>query len=321
MKTDQLHRMIASYPLPSEKTAARYRQLALALLGGDKTIGSIGGYAEARAALVYHAVTTARDILAVASANRSETMRRQLTDAARFLEMFPPGGGTGLTYLGPRSTKTQRKRRIYGLPPDWRNRIFAVVMQQCPEAAPAVAVLEVTGLRPAELAKGVTITRLPQGQLSLAITGAKVNDTRGQPWREIVAFATHPRVQWLQQLLDFLGKETATITLTRQRLHAVVTAASRNAFPGRADHMLPTPRTYRDQLSADLKNACPPIDVASVLGHLSERSQNAYAGSHHARGPVQWLSQTDTSRAIKPFGGPPWLGRPLVSSANDPTLS
>jgi hypothetical protein len=42
--------------------------------------------------------------------------------------------------------------------------------------------------------------------------------------------------------------------------------------------------------------------VATVLGHLSERSQSAYAGSRHARGSVGWIITATTSRQIKPFG-------------------
>jgi hypothetical protein len=94
----------------------------------------------------------------------------------------------------------------------------------------------------------------------------------------------------------------ATVQIHKHYLNYVITASAREAFPSLPDLLLPTPKTYRDQLSADLKKVCSPLEVATVLGHLSERSQAAYAGPRHARGGVSWINAASTSREIKTSG-------------------
>jgi hypothetical protein len=47
---------------PPMATAERYRRVAAEMLKGNKHIGSLGGFSEARAALVHHAISTAKAI-------------------------------------------------------------------------------------------------------------------------------------------------------------------------------------------------------------------------------------------------------------------
>jgi hypothetical protein len=292
--------IVARYCEPSIATADRYRHVATEMLKGEKQIGSTGGFSEARAALVHHAISTAKAILDTPENKRTPEMLKVLADAEKFLGLFPPGGGTGLVYSGKRTTKSERKKRIRGLAPNWRAAVFKIAKDCFPEDAAAVAVLELTGLRRAELAMGVQVQRCVEG-LHLRIQGAKVNMLRGQPMRTLVISFAHPRAAWLSKALHFSQSGFATVQINKHRLNYVVTACAREAFPSLPDSILPTPKTYRDQLSADLKKVCSALEVATVLGHLSERSQSAYAGPRYASGSVGWIIAASVSREVKPF--------------------
>jgi hypothetical protein len=298
---DRFVEMIANYCEPPIATAQRYRRVAAEMLSGRKHIGSAGGFSEARAALVHHAIATAKAIVDTPVETRTPEMLAALADAEKFLGLFPPGGGAGLVYSGKRTTKSERKKRIRGLAPDWRTAVFAVAKDCFPIDAAAVAVLELTGLRRAELANGVRVQRCVEG-LQFCIQGAKVNQLRGQPIRTLVISLAHPRAAWLASALDSTCSDVATVLIDKHHLNYVITACAREAFPALPDSLLPTPKTYRDQLSADLKKVCSALEVATVLGHLSERSQSAYAGSRHARGSVGWIIAASTSRQIEPSG-------------------
>jgi hypothetical protein len=297
---EKLAEIFARYSEPSIATAERYRRVAAQMLNGKKNIGSTGGFSEARAALVHHAITTAKAVVDTPMDARTPEMLKALADAEKFLALFPPGGGAGLVYSGKRTTKSKRKKRIRDLAPDWRSAVFEIAKDCFPKDAAALAVLELAGLRRAELEKGVRVKRCVEG-LRLCIHGAKVNPLRGQPTRTLVIALTHPRAAWLTKALDFSCSEFATVQINKHHLNYVITACAREAFPSLPDSLLPTPKTYRDQLSADLKKVCSALEVATVLGHLSERSQSAYAGSRHARGSVGWIIAASTSREIKPF--------------------
>jgi hypothetical protein len=299
---DRFVEMLARYCEPPIATAERYRRVAIQMLNGKKHVGSMGGFSEARAALVHHAVITARAILDTPTHAQTAEMVKALAEAKKFLALFPPGGGAGLVYEGKRTTKLARKKRILRLEPDWRSTVFEIAKDCFPDHAAAVAVLELTGLRRAELAMGVQVQRREEG-LRLDIQGAKVNQSRGQPARALIIALSHPRAAWLSEALRFSEQGMATVQINKHYLNYVITACAREAFPSFPDSLLPTPKTYRDQLSADLKKVCSPVEVATVLGHLSERSQAAYAGSRYARGSVSWIDAASTSREIKMFRG------------------
>jgi hypothetical protein len=300
---EKIVEILARYTEPPIATAARYRRVAAEMLKGNKHIGSLGGFSEARAALVHHAIATAKAICDAPVDTRTPEMLEALADVEKFLELFPPGGGAGLIYSGRRTTKSERKKRIRGLAPDWRAAVFEVAKHCFPEDAAAVAVLELTGLRRTELATGVKVQQCLEG-LTFRVQGAKVNPLRGQPTRTLVISLTHPRAVWLSKALHFSQSGFATVQINKHHLNYVITACAREAFSSLPDSLLPTPKTYRDQLSADLKKVCSALEVATVLGHLSERSQSAYAGSRYARGNVGWIIAASTSREVKPFNQP-----------------
>lgn len=291
--------VVERYCEPCAATAERYKRIAVSMLAGGKHVSSVGGFSEARAALVYYAIANAKTIFAIPIASRSPEMSKALVDIGKFLTLFPPGGASEKPYCGPRTTKAQRKQRIKQLPLNWRDRLFDIAKESFPADAAALAILELTGLRRAELALGVHVRPCTNG-LMLCIQGVKVNETRGQPVRDITVSLAHPRAAWLSGISSFYGGGGMTVQINKHRLNYVVTGTAREAFPELLDAQLPTPKTYRDQLSADLKKSCSPQEVATILGHLSENSQHAYAGSRHARGAVGWITEASTSREIKP---------------------
>jgi hypothetical protein len=259
--------VVERYSEPCAATAERYRRIAASKLEGRKHLSSAGGFSEARAALVYYAIANAKTIFATPAASRSPEMSKALVDIEKFLTLFPPGGASEKPYCGQRTTKAQRKQRIKKLPSDWRDLVFNIAKECFPADAAALAVLELTGLRRAELALDVHVRPCTNG-LMLRIQGVKVNEMRGQPTRDITVSLAHPRAAWLSEALSFCGDGGATVKIEKHRLNYVVTGAAREAFPELLDAQLPTPKTYRDQLSADLKKSCSPQEVATILGHL-----------------------------------------------------
>lgn len=164
-----------------------------------------------------------------------------------------------------------KRPSLTGLPADWRDRVQAEARDH---DKPAVAVLALTGCRPAEL-RGIKV-RQDDENLTLEIRGAKVDDDRGIKARSVTITKTElDQSQAGRDLADWLGKrDCRTIT------HQGNVAAFRERVARAADRAgleQVSSYTYRHAEARDLRQAS--IDreeIAQRLGHRSERSQSVY---------------------------------------------
>ncbi|WP_222944792.1 site-specific integrase [Paraburkholderia sp. 31.1] len=193
-----------------------------------------------------------------------------------------------------------KKSALKLLPPDWRESIWVAAstpewQQSRPQLMPALAVLWITGCRPAELEQGIELVASPD-QLMVKIRGAKCVDAggreRGQPTRHIgfsVDANANPALRFLHAVTcrnAAKGNGKYTITHNRDYLYNSVVALGRSAFPKLRTRI--SPYCFRHQVASDLKAATSDHEItleqaAKVMGHLSDYSIGAYGHAVHGR--------------------------------------
>lgn len=186
-----------------------------------------------------------------------------------------------------------KKIALKNLPDSWRLKMFVQAaqpehMKARPQLLPALAVLWLTGCRPAEIEKGARITR--QGDdLTIDIEGAKTVDAggreRGQPKRtyrfrlDADAEAKNPSLTLLRLLCARAAtsdKPELVIIHNADYLYNSVVQLGRKTFPGL--RTLVSPYCFRHQVASDLKNDpdTPLETMAAFMGHLSDYSVGRY---------------------------------------------
>lgn len=160
-----------------------------------------------------------------------------------------------------------KKSALRLLPPHWRESIWVAAstpewQQSRPQLMPALAVLWITGCRPAEIEKGIELVA-GRDQLVVKITGAKCEDAggreRGQPTRHIgfsVDANANPALRFLhalavQSAADGTGRYT--IRHNKDYRYNSVVALGRSAFPKLRTRI--SPYCFRHQVASDLKAA------------------------------------------------------------------
>lgn len=193
-----------------------------------------------------------------------------------------------------------KKSALRLLPPDWRETVWATAstpewQQSRPQLMPALAVLWITGCRPAELEQGIDLVAGP-GRLVVKITGAKCIDAggrqRGQPTRHIgfsIDANANPALLFLHALVGRYavnGDGKHTITHNKDYLYNSVVALGRSTFPTLRTRI--SPYCFRHQVASDLKAATSDDDItledaAKFMGHLSDYSIGSYGHAAHGR--------------------------------------
>lgn len=179
----------------------------------------------------------------------------------------------------PEPTKKRAtKRATLPKAEGWQARIFDAAT---PAQRPAVALLWATGCRPAEVEKGVDITRDKHGRLVVRIPGAKVHAGHGagQPVRHLLIDEESDAGRALASVLG----EASAVTIKRAaaRINKDF-AAIRERIGGKA-----SPYSMRHQMGADLKaafGADGAETVAAAMGHRTTRSQGRYGSVKQAKG-------------------------------------
>ncbi|KVE11544.1 hypothetical protein [Burkholderia vietnamiensis] len=193
-----------------------------------------------------------------------------------------------------------KKSALKLLPPDWRESIWETAStpewrQSRPQLMPALAILWLTGCRPAELEQGIQLVTRGD-EIVVQIMGAKCVDAggreRGQPTRHIgfrIDANANPALRFLhafagRNAVDGIGKYT--ITHNKDYLYNSVVALGRSAFPKLRTRI--SPYCFRHQVASDLKAATSDRDItleqaAKFMGHLSDYSIGAYGHAVHGR--------------------------------------
>ena len=77
-----------------------------------------------------------------------------------------------------------KRHALHELPPDWMGRLWHAAADDEHRHLDGIAVLMVTGCRPAEASLGVVVRRVPDG-VEVEVTGVKVWGSAGQAWRRL----------------------------------------------------------------------------------------------------------------------------------------
>lgn len=203
-----------------------------------------------------------------------------------------------------------KKAALKNLPPNWREDLWQVASspkwrESRPQLRPALAVLWLTGCRPAELASGVSIG-MRRDVLAIEVRGAKLVDAggrqRGQPTRQYVfklnlpEASGDPALLFLRSLvgastLDESGNHAVVVKHDADYLYNCIVGLGKAAYPAMRTRI--SPYVFRNQMGADLK-ADPDVsleDAAKVMGHLSDYSIGKYGhvvyGKKGGRGRVK----------------------------------
>lgn len=167
-------------------------------------------------------------------------------------------------------------------------------MKARPQLLPALAVLWLTGCRPAELEKGVRIAQ-KGGELTIEIEGAKTVDAgnreRGQPHR-MYRFTLDDEGEKVNPSLTLLrllhtralsqGRPDLVVMHDGDYLYNSIVELGRKTFPSMRTRV--SPYVFRHQTAADIKNddSLSLADVARFMGHLSDYSAGKYGHPVHS---------------------------------------
>lgn len=213
-----------------------------------------------------------------------------------------------------------KKGRIGALPKDWQDRILEAARQRektyGATYAPALAVLEATGCRPSELAKGVHVSRTATGW-TFSIIGTKTGKTggvageteRGQVLRTVKVQAVGQWSNVLEiELQKHGGKAFQVKTASGDTIATQMRRICRAEWPDLTAAQLPSPYSYRHRMARDMKTQKePPEVIAAALGHASCFSQKRYGRWRKGGG-------SEGPKRIAQASKKPTGGRELVAS-------
>jgi integrase len=176
-------------------------------------------------------------------------------------------------------TKNSKRRSISHMHDYWREQIW----MECenPKYKGAIAVMDLAGVRPCELEKGVLVEwQEDSPYLTITIKGGKLGEEgkNGQKIRKIqVDLSTRcyrgsPKEYLMNSCFEY---GYCKIKVHPKRLNDYVRRISEKLWPKKKNHI--TPYSYRHQTSADIKkDGFNEVMTAETLGHRSTRSQKHY---------------------------------------------
>lgn len=176
----------------------------------------------------------------------------------------------------PASTQQRQTKRtsLRGLPSDWREQLVSAAQKS--RYAKQLQVMALCGCRPAELARGVIVTRSQNGDLVLRIEGAKVSARTGggQSWREVTIDADHPLAAGLDD-----GRYAVP---TAKAIEEAVSHFAKRLWPGKKSAI--SAYSLRHAFASDVKASEVEIEAqAQALGHASTATMQRY-GTASGRG-------------------------------------
>ncbi len=192
----------------------------------------------------------------------------------------PVGGGDhGKVHRG------SKRMGLRDLPPDWISQLWAAAEDH--RHKDAIAILIVTGCRPAEACYG-TAVRVVDGDVEVALVGAKVTCEHGQPWR-LLRVAVEPGPA--EHLADLVTAAGGTVRINPACRPAALSMAI--AELGAAIHLPRRSSAYdiRHQRASDARCAFGGDMnlLAAWLGHSATSTARHYGRLPRAagsRGPM-----------------------------------
>lgn len=205
---------------------------------------------------------------------------RQLVADIRTVEAhvrFCPPLIDGMT-LPEHKSKKRDLLRIRKKYPDWMARILMKARHT--SYLDAVRVLSLVGCRPEELHAGVDISLTNSDTFCVAIKGAKVSGSAGQPWRRIYLPVSRLPWAWRQRLQ--IQRSFSVVIKSKDGLRNCLQRCSKQALPGQA---YATAYVYRHAFATRLRDAgFGAEEVGAFLGHSVAETQAAYGIKAGGRG-------------------------------------
>ncbi len=149
-------------------------------------------------------------------------------------------------------------------------------------------IVSMTGCRAKELADGLLV-RIDEDEVIIEIQGAKVTDHAGHEIRKLFysrqRFEKEMEKSGLKVRRKTLVRVDKIRNFTEKVLKLAAQKAGFNTITPKGEKNLVTIRTFRHQLSADLKKSgYTPKDIAAILGHRVTKTQNHYSSRRSGRG-------------------------------------
>ena len=180
---------------------------------------------------------------------------------------------------------------------------------RCTRVELLACLFAVFGIRPAELVRGVVLETTATG-LRLAVAGAKVDATRGQPLRVLEVDTTRRGQSALAvALLRAHVEETGRDLSATAADIVAVRRAMREVQPGLS------PYAYRHARASDAKAAQGREGVAAWLGHSNDRTQQGYGNARSGRGAVAVKAATATRQVRQTKTLPPTVAERFAKIA------
>lgn len=212
-----------------------------------------------------------------------------------------------------------KKHLIKKLPAFWMCEMFKI-QQSATSAQPpenrgnslfALAISMSTGLRPEELAKGITLKRSNAGFVEITIQGAKrITDEFGESVRgiETRTLTINPHYceasKYLHEQVPLLFKQQENTELrfryNKSTLFKVVSSLGQRFLEkhhSRITTLKISPYAFRHQFAAMLKSCTSMNNTerAQCLGHLSTESMQRYAKAFRSKSSVKPIITVNTS--------------------------
>jgi hypothetical protein len=149
-------------------------------------------------------------------------------------------------------------------------------------APDAVALATLGPIRGSEIARGVTVTRLPRA-LRFYVLGTKTDAERGQPHRSFEIPLGYPATDQLARLVPELD-DSVQIRCPTRTLYRAFTMAAQEGLGRRLGRDI-TPQTCRHVYTARARVHKDPVTTAAVRGDTSTVSAKRYGGGG-GRGPL-----------------------------------
>lgn len=154
--------------------------------------------------------------------------------------------------------------------PDWKIRMLEGGLGG--DYADVIRAMDLVGPRPAEFLTGVVVDLDASGEASVTISGAKVDDVRGQPWRKIFFPLRDLPVEWMDRL-----KVSGRFVISINSVDAL-----RSALHRISARMLPTvpfatAYVFRHAVATRLRRqGFSAEEIGAFMGHTAAETQRAY---------------------------------------------
>jgi integrase len=145
----------------------------------------------------------------------------------------------------------------------------------------AVLVSAVTGCRPDELGKGIRLSIIGD-QLIAEITGSKVTEKSGQPWRRL-AWSIDSSSPLVAMLVDEVRNGLTLARIEDARIYSgAVRAAGEREWPARKKKI--SPYCFRHAAASDLKaSGMDDSAISQALGHCADVARSYYGQRQQGR--------------------------------------